>query len=275
MNELSTDLIVVRQLPVIEERLRSMSDDIDKAVSEALALVCTEDTVKSVKAIRAGLTKQFSALEDQRKAVKSAVLSPYEAFDKVYKEFISDKFKAADADLKRKIDEVETGLKEEKSADVRAYFSEYAQSKDVDFVLFERAGINVTLTASIKSLKAAAKDFLDKVSDELALIDTQEHKAEILVEYKESLNVANAITKVSARHAAIEEERKRQEDLQALRAKEQPRAAEVEALSAPEVVTAPIEEPLYEATFIVTASLDKLRALKAFLEDGGYSYESK
>lgn len=275
MNELSTDLIVVRQLPVIEERLRSMSDYIDKAVSEALALVCTEDTVKSVKAIRAGLTKQFSALEDQRKALKSAVLSPYEAFDKVYKEYISEKFKAADADLKRKIDEVETGLKEEKSADVRAYFSEYAQSKNVDFVLFERAGINVTLTATIKSLKAAAKDFLDKVSDELALIDTQEHKAEILVEYKESLNVANAITKVSARHAAIEEERKRQEDLQALRAKEQPRAAEVEALSAPEVVTAPIEEPLYEATFIVTASLDKLRALKAFLEDGGYAYESK
>ena len=44
MNE---DLIVVRQLPIIEERLRSASAEVDRVVAEAQALVCDEGWVFS------------------------------------------------------------------------------------------------------------------------------------------------------------------------------------------------------------------------------------
>lgn len=60
----------------------------------------------------------------------------------------------------------------------------------------------------MKSLKEQAKAFIDKIVDDLNLIKTQEHKAEILVEYKQTLNVAQAITIVINRFKAIEEEKR-------------------------------------------------------------------
>jgi hypothetical protein len=38
-------------------------------------------------------------------------------------------------------------------------------------------------------------------------------------------------------------------------------------------VEAPAEEQLYTLKFTVTATKDKLRELKAFLDNGGYKYE--
>jgi len=269
-----TELIVIEQLPIIKENLRSMSDEIDKEVSLAMSLVCNEETVKSVKDIRAKLTKKYNTLEDLRKSIKTAVLAPYNAFEADYKECVTDKFKSADTNLKGKIDDVENGLKEEKAAEVILYFTEYAQSKNIDFVTFERTGMQVRLSDSLKSLKSDAKAFLDKISDDLALIDTQDNKVEILVEYKSGLNVSLAITTVKNRYARIEEERERQETLQALKAKEHPRIAEVEVLSAPVVVSVPVEKKRYTAKFTVFATIEELQDLKEYLDNGGYKYES-
>ena len=62
-DEQKKDLIRVAQLPVIEEHLKALSDEIDAKVSEAMSMVCTEDTVKSVKKVRAELNSQFWELE--------------------------------------------------------------------------------------------------------------------------------------------------------------------------------------------------------------------
>lgn len=91
----TAELIVVRQLPEIEERLRAAKDSVDKRVSDALSMVCTEETVQAVKAERAKLNQEFAILEDQRKAAKKAVLDPYERFETVYKECVSIAFKQA------------------------------------------------------------------------------------------------------------------------------------------------------------------------------------
>ena len=49
----SDKLIVLRQLPVIEEHLHKIKDEITSKVETALSLVCAEDTVKTVKSARA------------------------------------------------------------------------------------------------------------------------------------------------------------------------------------------------------------------------------
>ena len=105
------ELIKVVQLPVIEEQLRSMKEAVDKRVEEALSLVCTEETIQTVKSARAELNKEFQALEEQRKEVKKAVLGPYERFEAVYKECVSDAFKTADAALKGKVEATEREIK--------------------------------------------------------------------------------------------------------------------------------------------------------------------
>lgn len=206
----NNELIVIEQLPVIKEQLKLASAEVDKKVEEAMALVCTEDNVKIIKELRASLNKEAKEFEDKRKQVKSEVLKPYEEFEKVYKEHIIDKFKKADADLKEKIDSVENELKKKKEIELLNYFNEYLNEKKIDFVTIKQANINVTLSASMKSLKEQAKNFIDKIVDDLKLIETQEHKEEILYEYKRTLNISQSIMTVTERHKVLEKAKETQ-----------------------------------------------------------------
>ena len=271
------DLIEVRQLPVIEEQLRSVSTVIDERVKNATSLVCTEESVKTIKEIRAELNKDYKEFENKRKLVKEQVLKPYNDFESIYKECISDKFKNADIILKGKIDNVENELKAKKEQEVKDYFEEYKIANNIDFVTYGQAKINVTLSASMKSLKEQAKQFIDKIVDDLKLIETQEHKTEILVEYKQTLNVSQAITSVTNRFKAIEEEKKKIEQEKELQefvvdtAKESDKYSEQIILNAPSVEER--TEEILTLKFTVRGTRTKLKELKQFLESGGYDYE--
>nr|DAV45612.1 MAG TPA: Protein of unknown function (DUF1351) [Caudoviricetes sp.] len=270
------EMIAVKQLPIIVEQLQQVKEEVAAKVDFALRLVCTEDTVKDVKKVRSELNKELAEYEASRKAVKKAILTPYEQFEVVYKDCVSDTYKKADTELKRKIDSVENELKAQKAAEVKAYFDEYLQSKGIDFVTFESAHINVTLSASMKSLKEQAKSFIDKIADDLALIDTQEHKDEILYEYKQSLNVSNAITTVANRYKAIEAAKAAEEERKAREQAAAEAAAKVEAVAPPTVepIEPPVEEEkTYTLKFTVRGTMPQLKALKEFLNNGGYDYE--
>lgn len=274
------EMIAVKQLPIIVEQLQQVKAEVAAKVDFALRLVCTEDTVKDVKKVRSELNKELAEYEASRKAVKKAILTPYEQFEVVYKDCVSDTYKKADTELKHKIDSVENELKAQKAAEVKAYFDEYLQSKGIDFVTFESAHINVTLSASMKSLKEQAKAFIDKIADDLALIDTQEHKDDILYEYKQSLNVANAITAVANRYKAFERAKAKEEERKAREQAEAEATAKVESVV--EAVAPPTVEPIappveeektYTLKFTVRGTMPQLKALKEFLNNGGYDYE--
>lgn len=277
---MNNEIIVVRQLPKIEEHLQTIKAEVTERVNRALSLVCNEDTVKEVKTVRADLNKDLKSFEERRKAVKNAIMSPYEQFEAVYKECISDVYKNADIELKRKIDSVENELKEQKQSEILTYYTEYATAKSIDFVPFERANINVTLSASMKSLKEQAKAFIDRICDDLSLIDTQEHKDEILYEYKNSLNVSGAITIVVNRYKAIEEAKAREEERKAREQAEAEAAAKVEkvveTLTPPtaEPIAPPVEkEPVLTVSFKVSGTRAELKKLKEFLTVNNYKYE--
>ena len=150
---MSKEVIVVRQLPEIEERLQEIKVDVSERVKDAMALVCTEETIQEIKKIRAELNREFKEWEEKRREVKKAIMTPYDNFEAAYKDCITDIYKRGDADLKAKIDSLENEMKEQKAAEVKEYFDEYLASKNIDFITYENADINVTLSASMKSLK--------------------------------------------------------------------------------------------------------------------------
>lgn len=275
------DLIVVKQLPIIQEQLKQLSKEIDEKVGNAKNLVCTEETVKEVKQVKADLNKEFKDLESQRKLVKEQVLAPYMQFEEVYKQYVSDKYKGADIELKNKIDVIENELKLKKEQEIKDYFEEYKTANKIDFITYEQAKINVTLTASMKSLKEQAKAFIDKIVDDLKLIEIQEHKAEILVEYKQTLNVSQAITTVTNRFKAIEEEKKKQEEkVVHIEMNENHEISKRTYEELENVMNKPLETPTTEKQediltlkFTVRGTRTKLKALKEFLEKGKYDYE--
>lgn len=210
-------------------------------------------------------------------------MSPYEKFEDVYNDCISSSYKTADKLLKQRIDEVENELKAKKAAEVQSYFEEYLASKGIDFVTYAQAGINVTLSASLKSLKEQAKAFIDRIESDLKLIETfTDLKAEILVEYKKSLNVSDAITGVKDRAKAVQEEQARQEAKAEKRAAEAQRVEAIKAAipEAPAAVEAPTEqqaapapEKKYCIRFTVKGTKEQLIALKKFLNEGEYEYD--
>jgi len=226
---MSQELIVIKQLPVIEERLQSISEAIQAQTKEVLSLAVTEDTVKEIKKRRTELTKSFKMLEDQRKEVKSAIMAPYEAFEEVYKKYVTDIFKPADAQLKARIDEVEKALLDSKKADVAAYFQEKAIAQNIDFVSFDQLGIKVTFSDSMKKLREQVDDALNKISGDLAVIATLEFPEEILVEYKDNLNLTSSVLTVKSRRAKLAAELQRKAEAQA---------------PAPIAESAPIAEPV-------------------------------
>ena len=274
---MNNEIIVIKQLPKIEEHLQAIKSEVTAKVEKALSLICTEDTVKEIKAVRADLNKDFKEFEDKRKEVKKAVLSPYEQFEGVYKDCVTDIFNKADIELKNKIDSVEDELKAEKKSEVEEYFSEYATAKGIDFVTFENANINVTLSASMKSLKEQAKTFIDRICEDLNLIDTQEHKDEILYEYKQTLNVSGAITTVVNRYKAIEQAKVAEEERKAMEQAAAEATAKVDNTLTPptvEPIAPPIEEePILTLKFTVRATRSKLKELKEFLEKEGFDFE--
>lgn len=204
----STSLIVITQLPAFEEQLTQVKSIIDKRTAVAMQLKCTDDNRKDIKNLRANLNKEKKLLKEKYKEALAEVIAPIENVQQKFKECIAG-YDKADEQLKKQIDVIETALKDEKRLKIVEYFEEYAQSRNIDFLTFDDLGITVNLSSSETSLKKQVTAFLERVATDLKMIEMQEDKDEILVEYKKSLNAADAITKVKVRKQSIEEERKR------------------------------------------------------------------
>ena len=289
---MENNLIVIKQLPIIEDQLQAVKKSIEERVETALSLVCTEDTYKDIKRVRSDLNKEYQELEKRRKEVKAQILKPYEQFEGIYKECAGDLYARADAQLRKKINEVEDGLRKQKEEDLAAYFAEYRTSVGIeaDFVSLDNAGIKVGLSDSKAALRKKAAEFLDRIASDLQVIATLETGAEVMAEYRKTYNLSGSMLIVDERHKAIEAEKARREAalaaMEARKAEEAAAAAAVqEAIQqeAPEAVSAPVQmadpetevsqQPIYSTTFKVNGNLEQLRALKKFLTDGGYDYE--
>lgn len=278
--EESKELIVVKQLPIIEEQLQALSKEIDEKVNNALSLICNEETRKGVKKVRTDLNKQFEELEEQRKAVKKAVLDPYNKFEEIYKKCVTEKFKNADSELKNKIENVENGLKEEKKQEAITYFNEYAKSLVIDFAKFEDMNLSINLNTTKTSIQKAIKEFLDKIDSDLDTLELQVDRNEMLVEYKQNgFNLNNAITTVLNRKERIKAEKERLEELAKQKEVEAQTVAKVDEVAP---VLEPLQVPVAETTeevklytmkFTIQGTIEQLKAVKEFLEREGIKYE--
>ena len=286
MNE---NLITLKQAPVIiYEKIKAVGQQIEAKIAE-LNLdnqLVTEDTLKSAKNTRTMLHKELDDFEKQRKYIKEQVNAPYEAFEKAYKEYIKVHYDKADNTLKYKIDEVQNRLLNDKRGRIKDYFTELCQSQGIDFLIFERLPLNIILSASDKSLKDIVNTSIDNVVKSLefieSLTDPDEYKAEILADYKQTLDVMRSINNAKYRKQQREAELQRIE-AQKARLEAEAKAKEVAPLQAPqevkseeqivknEAVPASQEEILHY-TLSVSGTRAQLRALRQFLETNNINY---
>lgn len=211
---MNNNLIILEQLPIIKYHLEQLSVEIKEKVDRANSLYVGEDTVKDVKKVRADLNKEFNELESQRKAVKQAIMSKYDEFEEIYKKNVSDLYKQADTTLKEKIDNVESQLKLEKENELREFAEQHIVANNLqDIIKFEDIGLNINLSSSVKCLKEQILHKIKNVINDMKIIDTEEYRDEILVEYlKNNFDYVDSKIIVNERHKQLEELKKQQEE---------------------------------------------------------------
>ena len=270
--EILKDLITIKQLPVVEEQFKTIGTEAKKKIEMALSLPCTEDTRKEVKAMRTEIRNEFTMLEDARKSVDRAVDEKLKPFHDAYKQYISDIYKDADTKLKTKVDAVEDDIKAKTIEVIKAYYNELAEVNNCNAITFEQLGINVTLSTTEPALKKAVDKRVEQIVKDYAVIDSSDDSAEIAVEYSKSLDLASALTIVKARHMEIEAQQNNMNNKTSIQQEQKETINKVE-----EVLSAPVpvetQQEVLTLHFTVKGTVDKLRELKKFLNDGGYDYE--
>lgn len=275
------NIIELIQEPKIAEQLELLKGNIEErtnALKELAKKPCSEN-LKELKEKRAELKKEYEELEEKRKALKKAIMQPFCEFEEKYK-YITESYKEADAVAKESIDKLEQAKKDVVKRECEKYFEELKIAYKVEWLEFERIGLNITLSTSLKKQKDIIWEFVDKVFGDLQAIG---ENVELLAEYKKCLSLAKATSIVKERAKAIEKEKAEQERLKAIK-EEQARAEQKvkEAIEQHKPLQVPtIEErkeqaedsKVYTVKFTVTGRKTELKALKEFLKNGGYKYE--
>lgn len=270
----------IKSLGMIEDNIQEVKDKTIKLNEYYKTVSFTEETMKQATEEKANVNKFKKAVSDYRKNIVAEYNKPIENFEKTAKEtekLLTDTYNT----INEQVEKYNNQKKEQIRQETERYFNEYMQSKNIDFIKYEQANINVILSSSKKSLQEQCKTFIDKIVDDLNLIETQEHKAEILVEYKQTLNVSQAITTVTNRFKAIEEEKKRQEQkVIHIEMNEKHEITKESYEQLEEIFSKPLEKPKEEKQediltlkFTVKGTRAKLKELKRFLDNGGYDYE--
>lgn len=126
------EVMKVETMPKIVQQLWMVSNEVDKAINNALALQCTEENKQEVKNERAKLNKIKTALENKRKEIKEKIEEPYKEFEKIYKELVQDKLVNADLVLKNKISDIETKQKQEIENEIKAFAEEQIKVNNLE-----------------------------------------------------------------------------------------------------------------------------------------------
>ena len=190
----------------------------------------------------------------------------------------SNPYKRADADLKAKIDATESEIKSRCEEMLLGYFRELCVVNEIDFLSFGQTGVKVDMASARaktpKKLMEQIKLKVDGVAQDMKTIGTMgENAPEIMVEYKNNLDLSLAISVVNERHRRAEEER---EAVKRHTVTPAARAAGDTVAAAPQVVPKRVEQAAVErltVSFRVTDTRERLRLLKQFLVSNGYQYE--
>lgn len=256
--------------------LAQIEDNITEVQEYALRLnkyyeniIFTEDRLKEAKLEKSEVNRFKSKISDFRKEITKKYNEPLQKFidtAKMTESILTDTYNT----INEQVNIYEEEQLAIKVNEVKMYCEELLKKESIDFVDYSQTNINVTLSASMKSLKEKVKSFVERTVSDIKLINTQEYVDEMMIEYKKDLNVSRAITEVNNRHVELEKVEKQREEKREEKLNDEVMLNKIESLSAPKVKE---KEVICETTFTVRHTEQKMKELKEFLDNGGYDYE--
>lgn len=259
----------IKGLSQIEDNITEVQEYAIKLNKYYENIIFTEDRLKEAKLEKSEVNKFKSKISDFRKEITKKYNEPLQKFidtAKMTESILADTYDT----INQQVNIYEAEQLSIKTNEVKMYCEELLEKECIDFVNYSQANINVTLSASMKSLKEKVKSFVEKIVSDIRLISTQKYVDEMMIEYKKDLNVSRAITEVNNRHIELEKVEKQKKEKKDEKLSDELMLNKIESLSAPKVVE---KEEILELNFKVRGTKEQLRQLKMFLEVGGYDYE--
>ena len=266
------NIVKIETLPKLFYQLELIGEEIDKKLKDLDKLVCTEETKQDVKKRKQEITALKNAMETKRKDIKKQILQDYELFNDKYEYEVKDNLINAEILLNNKIKFIEDQQKLDKENELREFAEEHFMDKNIqDLVTFENIGLNITLSASMKSLKEQVIGFCERIASDLEVMMLEDMKDELYVEYKKCLNYSEAKKCVLERKVELEKAQQITQQIQEIKDNNEVIIENVEAVSPIEVKVIEnnelVEEENLEVTFTIVATKEKVIKLKEFLKN--------
>lgn len=266
------EIAKIEQMPQIIVQVKEIGKYIDEALKGIDDLECNEENKKEVKEKRSQINKFATSLENKRKEIKAQILAPYQEFEEIYNNECKNKLNDASEMLGNKISEIEEKQKEVKENNLREFFNQYQETYHLkDVVSFENVGLNITLSASEKSLKDQIVVFCERINKDIQVINNEENKEELMLEYmKNGFDYQQAKLTLFERKKQIEELKTKQEEIKEQVKQEEIVEATIEEIGVPQEL---MEEEQFEATLTIKATKKQLQELKQWLEERNIEYD--
>lgn len=273
MEEININEIVkIEQMPKVFSQLEMIGKFIDECVKDIDILPCTEENKNDVKKKRTEINNILKELDDRRKFIKNKILEPYETFNEKYEQECKGKLLSASEILKNKIDTIEEQQKQEKQEELELFAKEYIKVNNLENIMsFDDIPLNITLSASMKSLKEETKRFIEDVANDVELIKLEEYSDEILLEYKKTFDFTKSKLDVLTRHKQLEEIQKQQEERQLQFDEEEKIVEKVEEIVAPKEIID--DEDIITVTFKITDTKENIIKVREYMKKEKINYE--
>lgn len=224
----------------IEDNIKKVKEYAIKVKEYYTGVVFTAGTKEDAEKEKADINKFKKQIEDFRKQIVAKYNEPIKLFEDTAKEtekLLKETYDLINVQVKAFDDEQLEKVREK----VESYFNEYAQSKGIDFVNFSQMNISVTkglLTSTgnlTKKIQDQMNEFIDRCAKDVDLINTLEHKEEIIIEYKKTLKSAESIAVVMDRYKQLEDMKKEKESAKEQVINDEEMLKKIDSLSAPKV----------------------------------------
>ena len=273
------EIVKIEALPKIFYELEKVGEFLDKELAEIKKLDVSEESKQSIKKVRANINETLKQFEDKRKEIKNKCLEAYNLFEEKYNGEVKIKLTNASEELKDAISVIETKQIRQKEDEVFAFIDEHIHTNHLEKIIMIPevicfANLKINLSTSIKSLKEDAKAYIEKVANEVKVIELEDNYSdEILLEYqKNGYDYTKAKLSVVTKHKELEELAKQREQVKEVVQQEEVVEKVVEEIVAPKEMIIEDEE-LLEVTFTVKGTKPQILQIKNLLIELGVEYK--
>lgn len=272
------EIVKIEALPKIFYELEKVGEFLDKELAEIKKLDVSEESKQSIKKVRANINETLKQFEDKRKEIKNKCLEAYNLFEEKYNGEVKIKLTNASEELKDAISVIETKQIRQKEDEVFAFIDEHIHTNHLEKIIMIPevicfANLKINLSTSIKSLKEDAKAYIEKVANEVKVIELEDNYSdEILLEYqKNGYDYTKAKLSVVTKHKELEELAKQREQVKEVVQQEEIVEKVVEEIVAPKEIIE--DEELLEVTFTVKGTKPQILQIKNLLIELGVEYK--